>query len=365
MKHTYLYSTLIFLCGCTAQEYECVSIGDPILISNFEFSPVLEESQDFYCDEIGINSVKVIDSLLILGHSTHWTLINMESGEKKKVLSSGQGPHELHRIPRCATAAYQYVCDSLISFIPDKTKGRIMSLNMTGVMEGEKTEPVEHINTNVLNNEVWDVVVCDTDKFLMSVPNISFTGFSRQIWTPDSVFEPAITKSLSVHTVGEENDINLLSRVTKYNKTADRFIEAMVYLNQINVFSSDGKYGMTVCVGDRLDNLKEIEGQLNILLKSTYINGSAWDCGFGAVYSGHSAKDIQTGKAESSEIQFFTWSGEPVYRCKFPFHITAFDMDTERLSIYVIDADNDMLRKYDASPVMDAYHANGSMTTIK
>ena len=357
MKSLCVYSTfcILLLCGCTTKEYKSLFIGEPEIIKDFNFSSSLEEFNDFYCDEIGINGVKVVDSLLIVGHPSYWTLINMNDGKHKDILSVGEGPDDFYSLPRCSSAVYVELNDSLYAFIPDKTNSRIMHLNVSRSMSDGETNGITYEKNNILKNEVWDVIMCDTASFWMSVPNESFTGFKREICNSDSIYEPEITQEMSRHTVNE--NINLLSRVTRYNRAADKFVEAMVYLNQINIYSRDGKSGKTICVGKQLDNVNEIEDTPRLKLKNTYNSVAAWDMGFGAVYSGHTDMEIETGQTKGSEIQFFNWDGKPVMRVKFPYEILSIDLDIDNQVLYVIDAEKDALRKYNAKPIIKSYAA--------
>lgn len=352
MKLQFIFYILL-MCGCTSREYRSLSIGNPELITDFEVSPPLEEISDFLCEEIGINSVKIVDSLLVIGHGKNWTLVNQNDGHKVDILSAGEGPEEFYSVPRCSSAAFIEVDDSLFAFVQDKTKGRIMKLNISEALSGGKIIPSPYIENSILNNELWDVIVCDSTTFWMSVPNDSFTGFRREIWESDSIYEPEVTKGISTSTVND--NINLLSKVTRYNKSADKFVEGMVYLNQLNIYSKDGKYGKTICVGDRLDNLDDIEATFRANLKNTYNSVSAWNFGFGAAFSGHSDREIGSKRGNESEIQFFSWNGTPIYRIKFPFEVLAFDLDPVKRMLYVIDAEKDVLRKFDANPIMMSF----------
>lgn len=342
------------LSSCDYKTEKYMSMGVPVFVKKFAHVVESLNPIDFECNEIGINSIKFIDTLMIIGHPDHLCVYS-SSGKKKygEILSLGEGPNEFYQLPRCAAIAYVHENDSLIMYIPDKDNGHIKKFNLTRYIERRNDNVISAIQTDYLTNEVWDVVPCDSSEFLLSMPNLDFTGFRRILLSGNKLSEVLATKILSDVTVDRKDDINLLARVTRYNPGSDKFVEGMVYLNQINVFSRDGKEGKTICVGDHLDNIADIEKEYEFNRKNAYTTVSVWNHGFGGAFSGQIEKSRQMGEETNSELHIFDWDLNPVCLVNVPHSVVAFDIDFSANLLYIING-NDELKIYDASPILDA-----------
>ncbi len=146
--------------------------------------------------------------------------------------------------------------------------------------------------------------------------------------------------------------MNILSRNTCYNSASDKFVEAMLYLNQINIISGDGTEGKTICVGKRLDDISKIERENYASLVKGYTTVSAWDEGFGAIYSGATEMDYQLLTANDLRIQFFDWEGNPRCLVELPYQTYSFDIDFENKVMYVLNTTDDKLIAYDATEII-------------
>lgn len=355
MRNLIVFMIAVLLFSCSGGNGKSVAINDISIIDGFPSEVSLEEI-DFNCDEIGLNSIKVVDSLLVVGHDAHWSILNSRDGKKyDDCLGVGQGPGEFNVLPRSASSLFISEGDSLVAYIPDKNKGRIMRFNLSGFLGGMK-EPISVVlESDILNNNCWEAIPCGPSSFLVSVANDSFTGFRRRILHDGVEVDHVMFSTMDTVCVNGEEDINLLAKVTRYNPSSDRFVEGMLYLNQLNIYSADGKWGKTVCVGKELDNLADVESTMKAMRKNAYISMSAFDEGFGAIYSGFSDTDIYTGKGTGSEIQFFDWDGNPVCWTRLPYPVLAFDVDIPGGRIYAIDEKEDRLRVYDAKKISRLY----------
>lgn len=340
--------SLFALSSCKNKASKLVSMQDLSLVKSFpqEIVPKELACEDF--GVMGITSLKILDSLFIVGHSNHWTIITLN--ENKKIgscLSTGQGPNEFHRIPPCSAAAFISHNDSIIALIADKSKSRIMQFNISKFIKQGLSDVRVAISSEKINNNLWDVIPCNYESALLSVPHGGLDGFDRELLIRDSLHDIEVTNPMDKIKVDKGmEDINLLSRVTRYNDHADRFVEAMLYLNQINIFSRDGKWGKTICVGNKLDDLSEIENESQFERKNGYNTVTAWDFGFGALFNNQTEMGRQTGVVHPSELQIFSWEGSPIARIHIPFSVRAFDIDFNRNQLYVV-SEEDEIRVFD------------------
>ncbi len=351
----YFFMCLLVLSSCGDKTDKYMSMGAPMFVKKFAYEVKSLTPVDFECKEIGINSIKFIDTLMIIGHSDHWSVYS-SCGKNKygDILTIGDGPGEYYQLPRCAAAAYVNENDSLIIYIPDKEKGNINRFNLSKYIAQGGDNVISIKKTDYLTNDLWDVIPCDSSEFLLSMPNFDFTGFRRMLLSGNKLSEVLATKTMSDLTVDREDDINLLARVTRYNPLSDKFVEGMLYLNQINIFSRDGTYGKTICVGNHLDNIADIESEFKFDRKNSYTTVSVWNQGFGCTFSGQTEKNRQMGEETNSELHMFDWDGNPICLVNIPHSVVAFDIDFRVQRLYIINGE-DELKVYDASPILEAF----------
>lgn len=340
--------------GSRAPQGNFISIGEPVMIDNFAYEGELPEIDSRAWDAIGLKSIKVVDSLVVISHGSSWGVYSPDGVSYGNALSCGQGPEEFSSLPASAAAAYATEGDSLVAYIPDKDKGRVMRWNITAFVNDGRTIIAPAFHSDRLENSVWYVVSCDSTRFLEAVPTDNFDGFIRMMCNGDSAVEPPVTKALSQASVANDMDINLLAKVFRFDSKANMAVEGMLYMNQLNIFDGDGAEGKTLCVGKRPDELADIEACPLAERINTYISVCAWPGGFAGAYSGLTELAIQTTDTGGSELQFFDWQGTPLARVKMVDRVSCFDMDFQTGTLYVVTA-RDELKLYDASPVVALY----------
>lgn len=342
------------LIGCTSSVGDKVAMGEVKYIETFPYSAKLNQISDFFCDEIGLSGVKYIDGLLILSHRNSWSILSDKANRNYGTcLTFGGGPNEFVYTPNCASAAYRTESDSLIAYICDKERGKHMRFNISKFVTNGKDSLECVFQDEKLNNMVWDAVAIGSDSVLMQVPTDDFTGFQRIIISSDSLWEPESTKGAATAKV-ESPNLNILAKVSRCRPDGKKCVEAMLFLNQLNVFDTDGSQAMTICIGEELDDVNYVESKWDLARKETYETVAAWDFGFGALFGG-SVWDKLGFKSNDSKIQFFTWEGIPVFEAELPIQALSFDLNLSSGVLYAINAKEDELVAFDASDILDAY----------
>lgn len=275
-------------------------------------------------------------------------------------LSLGQGPDELLNIPYVGTTLFEMIQDTLWAYIPDQYNRRIMSFNISEFISSGNQILRPIYKNDSLQVPKWAFIPFNSKEFMILDPVDDYHGLKRMIVNGNSFTEIPITESLSKHYVRDGvNDLNLISSVLRYDTDADKFVDTMVSLSQINVYSRDGLSGITICVGDKLDNLADLEDTSRYKRPFAYINSFANKLGFGAIYSGHTQNPLE---GKDTELQFFNWNYDPIYRVKLPYNAFGFDIDVTHMKLWVVDKDEDVLRCYDATPIIEAYQSKVSST---
>ncbi len=340
-----------------------LSIGEPHFVNDFPNRGELRQIDDFHIDEIGLRSVKVVDTLLFiyrsagpLDESATWLIYSLDGKKKyEECMKVGRGPGEFTYIPWANSCHFFHKNDSLFVHMPERHKGYLYEMNITKHLKEGGEVPYPVVETGHINSSCWSTTPCGGGRALLNRANDDFTGIQRLMYENDTVRPMPITRDIDNATIAKSDDIsdlNLLSKSICYNAAADKFVEAMYYFNQINIYSADGTEGRTICVGNKLDDLSLIENTPRFVRKNNYGALSAWDEGFGAAYLGDSEINLQQLLSNKSQIQFFDWEGNPKYLVELPYQIEEFDIDFTNNVLYVISQNNDKVMAYDATDII-------------
>ena len=343
--------------SCKEQENRGISLAKCEFVTEFPASSELTELDDKRFDEIGVRSIKVVDTLIILSMDDSWAVYGESGKNYGHCLSIGQGPGEFSPfcMPRSSASGYRVYGDSLYAFLSANPEREIRRINLTRFVEDSIVDVRTQIKTDVLSTTMWQISPCDSSTFIMAMPEGNYTSFSRKIYRDGQVSEIPGTESLSSARVKGEEAINVLCKVQCYEPTCDMVVEAMGELNQLNIYSPAGERAKTVCVGKMLDDPAEVEALPMSDRVMTYNNGCTFKEGFGAIYIGKSDREARDATDRSSDLQFFDWDGKPVFRTRLPYKLYDMDIDFRNNRLYVIDSENDCIRTYDATPIIKAY----------
>lgn len=160
---------------------------------------------------------------------------------------------------------------------------------------------------------------------------------------------PQVLESLneaSLKNVEDVNLINLLSCGTVVSPQG-RIVEAPLYLNYLNIYTMDGKFVRTICLGDELSNLDVLMKKPIFDQKYMFSIVKAFDNFFGVVKIGQYYSEFVTGKTDKPSILFFSYDGEPLAEVKLDVYTTTFDIDTKHGMLYVVDCISGKIMKYD------------------
>jgi hypothetical protein len=169
----------------------------------------------------------------------------------------------------------------------------------------------------------------------------------------EKVIPPHLEK-LNMASVSEGEDFNILATITKVNTERNLVVEMAASMNFINLYSLDGSFGKTICIGNKLDNIAKIEAKPRIDRKFTFGGISLYPQFWSVLYLnvGHLAYEMQT--AESSAIMFFDYEGEPLAELKFNTFVTSFDIDFASGTLYTLNHQADAFNKYDIREILKA-----------
>lgn len=348
-----MIAVTLLMSACADVDRVTMSIGEPEFISEFPEDLSLTENTSFECDEIGLMSIRIVDSLMVISHQGCWSILSTDGKHKYgNCVSRGEGPNEFIWTPYIMSSSFVKENGKVVAYISDTERGEVKRFNITDFVTTGNEEMTVSQKSDVMGNSTWDAIPVNADKTLIFQPNDDFTGFHHYVLTGDSVHTLQATTALDEMKVKSEATINMLAKLACASADGRRCAEVMIHLNQINLYSLDGDWGKTICVGEKLSDVKEIEEQWNVDRIDQYANVTSWPCGFGAIYSGVSELKKSMGVDNNSELQFFTWDGEPICKARLPISAAGFDIDFENNTLIAIDSNEDRLRAYDATELI-------------
>lgn len=170
-----------------------------------------------------------------------------------RLLRRGHGHDEFEMLPSCETLTRTdsaLRCDFWVS-----AERRWRSFDLTRTLREGRMAWTQ--TRDFRNYEKLSDVVAFPDSSFLLVMNKDYTGFSRSLWAGGEEHEIAHLGNLNDMAV--ENDLNTLSCVRCVNPERKMVAEAMLNLNQINLYSLKSDKSLTLCVGDELSDVAEVD----------------------------------------------------------------------------------------------------------
>lgn len=354
MKHLFwMFTSLLIVAGCSSsrdeQKLQCNEVD---FIDAFSKEIELETLHPLSLDLAGCVDVFSVDTLMIMkmmNGEYFWKVYSLNSNRfLGYFLAKGHGDNEFFSLPssemvmKTDTALF---CDFWYS-----SKNIWYRCNLTKTLEYnqlicEKQKRFEKYGN--LNS-----VLCVSDTLFYFLKNKDHVGYVRCLYKKDMVWNLSHIGNLNDMDV--EVDINSLSAVRCLNRECMMVAEGLLRLNQINLYSLKTDSSKTLCVGDRLDNVDEVDHRPKKLRHKYYGNILSYADYFVALYHDVSIMDYWMGNGKS-ELQFFDWSGRPLLCLKLPFMASSFFIFQNRY-VYVFSnmGEEEVMYKYDCKETLQS-----------
>ena len=150
------------------------------------------------------------------------------------------------------------------------------------------------------------------------------------------------------------NDLNSMAAVRCYEPSQKKVVEGYLNLNQINLYSLEDKsFTKTICVGEGLTDLGRIDGSSKKGWIKYYGDVFTDKNYFAALYFDASREDYFSGKLKKTNIQFYSWNGEPLLNIILPYQIESFFIHKNK-DLYILSTQGkeEMLYKYDLGDLL-------------
>lgn len=281
----------------------------------------------------GCSNMFIYDSLLVCaftGADYYWKIYSLNDNQFKTwLIRKGHGHNEFSSPPSSLT----FKCDDKNLYCEFMTnKNHLYRCNLTqSLLLGN--DSITDITPNVEMQSCRWMSRLDDSIYYYSDLLLGYNKYNRKLLSGNSFQDISGIETLNDFRV--ENDINTISYLYSLSPDHQRIAEAMLRLNQINLYSFDGTFKKTLCIGDALMDVNAVDKSGT----SMFSRGSMLKCFGGvvsysdyfvALYHGVSYKDYETSDdKQTCSLMVFDWDGNPILKVNVPFTITSFGISKD------------------------------------
>lgn len=317
-------------------------------ISSFPRSYQLQEKEVVNVGVLGATDFVILDSLFVISTSRRdgfWSFVSTENFRQLGTfLQIGEGPEEFVRAATVSRAHFFRQGDKLFAALYDFYRGKLCKVDISETLATHRLSMT--VWQNDLPKQLFNFVAIDSVTCYCREINATETQQNRYIWKNGEREVTEHLEDMNLATIRPREDFNLLSAIVKRKPDEDLLVEASVSLNQINLFSLSTSLGKTICVGDCLDNLEDIQSQMRWNRKYTYGGVQTYTFCFAVLCVNETNMLWQTGRRQAPSVQLFDWEGNPLVELKLDVFANAFAFDFAHGYLYVLD-NMDEFYRYD------------------
>ena len=307
-------------------------------------------------DSIGVHNLVVQDSLLIvstLNNDGFWSFYSLPDYRfLGKYITKGNGPGEVLTAPRPGSQQFIKKGGQLQAIIYDPSSGRTYALDISQTLRDNRTAMTElHYD---LPPNLFHFTLIDSSTIFCRQVNNELTQQLRFVLNDQG--EKHASENMEILNAAQiepGNDVEILGVFTRYNPEKRMIVEAAFDLNEINLYALDGSFSKTICVGDALDKISDVQKVERKDKMVNYAYLAAYDNYFGALYHHDTNENIYTGKARKQTIQFFDWKGNPLADVTLDHDANCFDIDLNGGYLYTLNYETGAIYKYNIKEIIE------------
>jgi hypothetical protein len=334
-----------------------MTFDDVAYIKDFPNEFLLQDPQPAEIDEIGIRNFAIYDSIMVVGTSKEmgiWSFYSLPSSENLgSFMKNGGGPLEFTNTPSTNNQAdFITEGEELVAYLYDFGTGNVKKLNITKSLLSKELYLREH---NIsLPPFLSNFLLVDSTNFFVKEIDNKDTQQLRYLYSKEGKTSSPVLETLNSAKLRMGSDFNILSTNTKLNRTLKRIIEAPTELNYLNLYSLDGSFAKTICIGEKLDDISEIQSRKPQWdRKYSFVNCRAFEDFFGVIHQNETFKDYQTTKRRLPSILLFDWDGKPLAKLKMENRFQYFDIDFINNHLYTFDPDSDEFLRFEIHDILE------------
>lgn len=126
---------------------------------------------------------------------------------------------------------------------------------------------------------------------------------------------------------------NILNILLGYDVSRQRVVEASTRMNTIHIYNLDGSFRRTICLGNRVTDIDDLENVLVWTIPSQFSDLRVSRDGFSCLY-------------QQREVLVFDWEGNILSRWALPEEVDSFALDYAAGKLYTLSREKEEIRKY-------------------
>ena len=244
--------------------------------------------------------------------------------------------------------------DSIISNIYDFSTGRLYEINVSDFITNKKANITESkLSTKLRRNAFWMKSINDSTMLYRYLEDDQ-TRQTRVLWSNNKKKDNKNINILNQCEIPKGEDFNIISSLISLSPDKEYVVEAMLGLNCIHVYSLSNEKGFSICVGDDVDQIKDIVSTPFPERKYVFADLRAYNFGFGVLKYDITEKVYQTNGEYYPSILFFDWNGNSLGEIKSDIKFNHFDYDEKKDELYILDSEGGLLKTKIKIPIANA-----------
>lgn len=336
--------------GCSSDPAANMAFDDVEYVTSFPEVIELGRGRDIEIEKPGILDICLYDTLMFVSAPDPEGLVSVysmpEIKEKGKLFHKGNGPGELLSQPFFGSMDIIGDGPDAKALISDG-KGHLLGWN---ILESAGDPEICVVKDDIPMGTFYSRYVNDST-FLCRIVNPGRDGQIRYLDVNGCKVVTPSMERLNKSVIPVKGDgylFNILSSFAGYDPAHGMVVEASLMLNTINMYTLDGKFEKTICIGKRLDDVEEIFNAGFRELTTTFTRLNLYPDFFAVMYSG--IKENSPAGAllrPLPKIYIFDWTGSPVAEIRIPEAAQTFELDLENGRMYTLDSESEKIRVYD------------------
>lgn len=350
---------ICFFIGCNNRQIESnnyLAFDNVEYIDEFPIRYTLSDAVVPDIDAIGVFDLQICDTLMIFsstnGKKGFLSFVSLNDYKTiGNYIKQGNGPTEMLMAPYINRAAIENQKDDLYLIFRDFIKGTMLKMNVSGTLRNG-TADVSKIGDSI-SSHIFSLLYVNDTLSINTELNKDATRQERYFVVNGKKIVPRPCEILNRANIERGEDVNILSSIVKCNAEKKVVVDMPVLLNNINIYTLDGSFAKTLCVGKRLDNIDAVQSKSRLSRLNTYTDLRLYDDFFGAMYLGANDYEYEMDKKKCPSIQFFDYDGRPLALIKLSNPATTFDIDFKSGCIYTLDSRFEKFYLYKANDIIN------------
>lgn len=326
-----------------------LSFDDVTYVSDFPKRVELDEGNLIDLDLMGCVDFFGNDSVLVfkmMGLEKHWKVCSIfDLSEGMELLKKGNGPDEFVNMP----GDEYFRQDENVCQVWSSDDRKIYQIDFSASLK----EGNLHLDTTFrvpIDEMVLNCASINDSSFFTVL--YQFNSYRRCLLKEGDLQDLEHLKVINdVHIY---KDLNSMAAIRRYEKSQNKVVEALLHLNQINLYSLDDEtFAKTICVGKSLTDLGRIDNSSKRSWVKYYGDVFTTSEYFAALYFNASRKEFLSGKVQETDIQVYDWDGNPLLNITVPYQIESFFIHRNK-DLYVLSTkgEEERLFKYDLGDLL-------------